>query len=211
MLSVVRPSKTDAFDRFVPGDPMFQTARHRPPFACSAMVVDWSIQKSPLSFALGCSSVALLDYLCEVPMLSLRGPAARELVAAMAAGSFTSDKIRCLHISTHRDDWDELTHYAMIHAALPNLVEYVIIDSDEIAGYGFYKLVEAFHTSHYGYLCIGRQQLAAVTLAIDPAGLELPQELLHRCCFQLFCGSCEDPQCWIDNHDEFPKTGTTSG
>eukprot|EP00730_Choanoeca_flexa_P003456 TRINITY_DN11416_c4_g10_i1.p1 TRINITY_DN11416_c4_g10~~TRINITY_DN11416_c4_g10_i1.p1 ORF type:complete len:488 (+),score=68.66 TRINITY_DN11416_c4_g10_i1:263-1726(+) len=182
MLAMRCPRGLDAFERSI------QPVRMLRPYAassgfweeCSACIVEGSILHRPSRLiAFGCSDSSSLDELRNIPMLSLRGNAAEMVLIAMKGGTFASDTIRCLHVSTDFD-WDEPTDYAMIHAALPNLVEYVATDHSESAGYGFYKLVEAFHTSHYGYLCIGRQQLAAVTLAIDLAGLELPHELLHK-------------------------------
>eukprot|EP00730_Choanoeca_flexa_P003466 TRINITY_DN11416_c4_g7_i1.p1 TRINITY_DN11416_c4_g7~~TRINITY_DN11416_c4_g7_i1.p1 ORF type:complete len:484 (+),score=41.13 TRINITY_DN11416_c4_g7_i1:170-1621(+) len=180
MLTVMCPNATDAFERDLQPDIDFDFVEDWGQSKCSATIVDWPISQSSTSYACGCACVVSVNDLCEVPMLSLRDRAAEELMAAMAAGNFTSDKIRCLHISTDYDDWEEPNDYAMIRAALPNLVEYVLTETDSHRGYGFYKYTEAFNTSYYGYLCIGRQQLAAATLAIDLAGLELSQELLHK-------------------------------
>eukprot|EP00730_Choanoeca_flexa_P019708 TRINITY_DN9635_c0_g1_i1.p1 TRINITY_DN9635_c0_g1~~TRINITY_DN9635_c0_g1_i1.p1 ORF type:complete len:502 (+),score=70.94 TRINITY_DN9635_c0_g1_i1:2-1507(+) len=122
-----------------------------------------------------------VDYLQEAPVLLLSHDIDRAVADAIEQGTFSSTALCTLHLESHNRPWtSDYSFVDELAQSCPNLIEFSWWYGDRHWSRGFYQRVKKpfVPADQYGYILIGRQQVAAMTMALDLAGVDVSDDVV---------------------------------
>eukprot|EP00730_Choanoeca_flexa_P001732 TRINITY_DN10761_c0_g1_i1.p1 TRINITY_DN10761_c0_g1~~TRINITY_DN10761_c0_g1_i1.p1 ORF type:complete len:490 (+),score=60.74 TRINITY_DN10761_c0_g1_i1:223-1692(+) len=121
------------------------------------------------------------EYLDQVQVLDLTNASnlSRRVLTAVDSGDWSgSSNLRALLVIGPNID---AAYACKLCSAFPNLVDFAAINGQaEITGFEFHRWRGPFTVNKYGAMQVARQQIAAFTLAVELAGVNLTKDVLER-------------------------------